>query len=72
MRMDCIYKPICDWQDCPCGHMKLERITKFETKFKGTLQETVECKECGQIFHYPTYAPYEYCPYCGARKDDNG
>ena len=46
--------------------------TMFEPKFKGTLQETVECKRCGQIFHYPTYAPYDFCPYCGARKDDDG
>ena len=46
--------------------------TMFETKFKGTLQETVECKRCGQIFSYPTYNPYVFCPFCGARKDDNG
>ena len=42
--------------------------TEFKILHRGTLQETVECQNCKQMFNYPTWNEYNYCPYCGARK----
>lgn len=46
----------------------METLTEFEILFEGAYLVTVECRRCGQRLHYPADFPYNFCPYCGARK----